>query len=90
MLPAFFRQHSRLVLGFLILTFPVLLVTSESLTSNNDIETWLPEKAPVRQVYDGFKDRFGAEELVLVGLVVMGGLIGLSRRFGWTGSPLAE
>ena len=68
MLPAFFRQHSRLVLGFLILTFPVLLVTSESLTSNNDIETWLPEKAPVRQVYDGFKDRFGAEELVLVGL----------------------
>jgi len=25
-----------------------------------------------------------------VGLVVMGGLIGLSRRFGWTGSPLAE
>ena len=68
MLPAFFRQHSRLVLGFLVLTFPVLLVTSESLTSNNDIETWLPEKAPVRQVYDGFKDRFGAEELVLVGV----------------------
>ena len=68
MLPAFFRQHSRLVLGFLVLTFPILLVTSESLTSNNDIETWLPEKAPVRQIYDGFKDRFGAEELVLVGL----------------------
>ena len=28
--------------------------------------------------------------LTVVGLVVMGGLIGLSRRFGWTGSPLAE
>ena len=28
--------------------------------------------------------------ITVVGLVVMGGLIGLSRRFGWTGSPLAE
>ncbi len=68
MLPAFFRQHSRLVLGFLVLTFPYLLVTAESLTSNNDIETWLPTEAPVRRIYDDFKERFGAEELVLVGL----------------------
>lgn len=28
--------------------------------------------------------------ITVVGLVVMGGLIGLSRRFGWPGSPLAE
>lgn len=28
--------------------------------------------------------------ITVVGLVVMGGLIGLSRRFGWAGSPLAE
>ncbi len=28
--------------------------------------------------------------ITVVGLVVMGGLIGLSRRFGWSGSPLAE
>ena len=68
MLPEFFRRHSRLVLGFLVLTFPYLFVTAESLTSNNDIETWLPGEAPVRRIYDGFKERFGAEELVLVGL----------------------
>ncbi len=68
MLSAYFRQHSRLVLGFLVLTFPFLFVTAESLTSNNDIETWLPGEAPVRRVYDGFKERFGAEELILVGL----------------------
>ena len=68
MLSEFFRRHSRLVLGFLVLTFPYLFVTAESLTSNNDIETWLPGEAPVRQIYDGFKERFGAEELVLVGL----------------------
>lgn len=28
--------------------------------------------------------------ITVVGLVVMGGLIGLSRRFGWSGIPLAE
>ncbi|MEE3366891.1 MAG: MMPL family transporter [Planctomycetota bacterium] len=68
MLPEFFRRHSRVVLGFLVLTFPFLFVTAESLTSNNDIETWLPGEAPARQIYDGFKERFGAEELILVGL----------------------
>jgi len=68
MLPEFFRRHSRLVLGILALSFPYLFFTAESLTSNNDIETWLPGEAPVRQIYDGFKERFGAEELVLVGL----------------------
>ena len=68
MLPEFFRRHSRFVLGFLILTFPYLFFTAESLTSNNDIETWLPGEAPARRIYDGFKERFGAEELVLVGL----------------------
>ena len=48
MLPEFFRRHSRFVLGILILTFPYLFFTAESLTSNNDIETWLPGEAPRR------------------------------------------
>jgi len=68
MLPEFFGRHSRLVLGLLVLSFPYLFITAESLTSNNDIETWLPGEAPARRIYDGFKERFGAEELVLVGL----------------------
>ena len=56
------------------------------------------ETAPVQVSTMGVVD--GAESpvvrrpapwwITVVGLVVMGGLIGLSRRFGWTGSPLAE
>lgn len=36
--------------------------------SNNDIETWLPRETPVRLVYEEFKQDFGAEEVLVVGL----------------------
>ena len=36
--------------------------------SNNDIETWLPRETPVRLLYEEFKQDFGAEEIIVVGL----------------------
>ena len=68
MLASFYRHRARLLVGLLCLSFPYGLLTGESIGSNNDIETWLPGEAPVRSVYDNFKERFGAEELIVIGL----------------------
>lgn len=68
MLASFYRHRARLLVGLLCLSFPYVLLTGESIGSNNDIETWLPGEAPVRSVYDNFKERFGAEELIVIGL----------------------
>lgn len=50
------------------LSFPLLMVIADAMPTNNNIETWLPRKSEVRVTYDQFKDDFGAEEVILIGL----------------------
>ncbi|MBC8116688.1 MAG: MMPL family transporter, partial [Candidatus Saccharimonas sp.] len=68
MISYFYRRYSRLILGVVVLSFPLLLRVAESIPSNNDIETWLPQDTDVRRTYEEFKQDFGAEEIIVVGL----------------------
>lgn len=68
MLSDFYQAHSKRILLVVAITFPVLSLIAESLVSNNDIETWLPENSPVRVSYDEFRELFGNEEIVVIGL----------------------
>ena len=68
MISYFYRQYSRLILGVVVLSFPLLFHVAESIPSNNDIETWLPQDTDVRRTYEEFKQDFGAEEIIVVGL----------------------
>ena len=69
MLTSAYRLYSRYVLAAALLVFPWLAIQSESLPANNNLETWLPAESEVRTSYQGFTQQFGAEELILVGLV---------------------
>ncbi|MCA9054336.1 MAG: MMPL family transporter [Planctomycetaceae bacterium] len=69
MLTGFFRLYSRHLLATALLVLPWLAVQSDSLPANNNLETWLPAESSVREAYQGFTQEFGAEELILVGLV---------------------
>ncbi len=69
MLSMFYRSHSRSLLIAVALTLPLLRYQSDHIPSNNEIETWLPEQSEVREVYNRFTSQFGAEEVVLIGLV---------------------
>ncbi len=66
--PGFYRKYSKRILLLVLLSFPFLFYQAETLKSNNDIETWLPDRAEVRISYEEFKQDFGAEEVILVGL----------------------
>ncbi len=68
MISHFYRQYSRLILWGIALSFPGLWYFAEQIPSNNDIETWLPRNTPVRREYEEFKQDFGAEELIVIGL----------------------
>ena len=68
MISYFYRRYSRLILGVVALSFPLLWFVAESIPSNNDIETWLPHDTDVRRTYEEFKQDFGAEEIIVVGL----------------------
>ena len=50
------------------LSLPFLVFKAQTLPGNNDIETWLPEDSLVRANYERFKEDFGVEELIIVGL----------------------
>lgn len=65
---AFYDRYSRHLLWLAALSFPFFAVTAESIPSNNDLETWLPTDSAVRVNYDEFKAKFGAEEIILIGL----------------------
>jgi len=54
------------MLWAVLLTFPLLALEADSMPSNNDIETWLPRDAEIRNTYEAFKRDFGAEETILV------------------------
>ena len=63
---SFYQTHSRKLLLFLSLTFPLLYHQAHSIPTNNDIETWLPDEHSVREDYDSFKLDFGAEEIIII------------------------
>lgn len=64
----FYSKYSKhlLVLGLLLL--PFLAYEGERLPANNDIETWLPQDSQIHIDYEWFKDQFGAEEVILIGI----------------------
>ncbi len=66
MISSFYKKYSRQLIWGVFCTLPILTFLAESLPSNNDIETWLPNDSDVRIVYDRFKAEFGAEEVILV------------------------
>lgn len=68
MISHFYAHYSRLLLWAVALSFPVLWYIAEQIPSNNDVETWLPRDTPVRREYEEFKQDFGAEELIVIGL----------------------
>ena len=68
MISHFYRRYSGTILWLVALSFPCLMYLAEQMRSNNDIETWLPRDTPVRQFYEDFKQDFGAEEIIVVGL----------------------
>lgn len=68
MLTALYQRHGRWLLVLAALAFPFLAWQGETMPSNNDLETWLPLESDVRSTYEMFKQEFGAEEVILVGL----------------------
>lgn len=68
MISHFYQQYSRLILWGVALSFPALWFFAERMPSNNDVETWLPRNTPVRMEYEEFKQDFGAEEIIVIGL----------------------
>lgn len=56
------------MLWLLLVTFPLVYWLAHAEKSNNDIETWLPENTAVRQNYEKFKQEFGVEEVVVLGV----------------------
>lgn len=68
MLTSLYQRHGRWLLVLAAIAFPFMYWQGESMPSNNDLETWLPRESEVRSTYDKFKEEFGAEEVILVGL----------------------
>ena len=68
MLSAFYRQYSKVILWLMVLTFPLVAWKAETLPSNNEIETWLPQDSPELVEYRRYREFFGAEEVVVIGL----------------------
>lgn len=72
MLTSLYLRHGRWLLVLAAIAFPFVYWQAESMPSNNDLETWLPKESDVRSTYDMFKEEFGAEEVILVGLPHLG------------------
>ena len=68
MLTSLYQRHGRWLLVLAAIAFPFMYWQGESMPSNNDLETWLPNESEVRSTYNMFKEEFGAEEVILVGL----------------------
>lgn len=52
----------------LLLTLPILSYVASTIPTNNDIETWLPAESVLKKQYDQFRDDFGTEEIIFLGL----------------------
>lgn len=64
----FYRQFGRHLAIVVLLALPILSKEADSLPTNNDIETWLPVQSEVREEYEEFKELFGGEEAILIGI----------------------
>lgn len=67
MISAFYRRHSGKIIATVLLTFPFAAWFAETIPSNNDIETWLPDRSSARSTYEQFRTTFGADECIAVG-----------------------
>ena len=67
MLSAFYQKHGNKLLLVVLISLPIVTWFAETIPSNNDIETWLPETSESRTVYDEFRATFGADECVVIG-----------------------
>lgn len=63
-----YRQFGRHLAVIVLLALPFLTREADSIPSNNDIETWLPLHSDIRTEYESFKELFGGEEVVLIGI----------------------
>lgn len=70
MVSKLYSRFSIHVLLFAGLLFPYLYYLANSLPSDNGIEKWLPTESEARLTYERFRDCFGAEEFIVVGLHV--------------------
>lgn len=68
MISRFYQSCGRSLLIGIAITFPFLFWEAESIPCNNDIEAWLPHNSPIRATYEDFKQEFGGEEFVMIGL----------------------
>src|SRR3972149_9684229 len=68
MISLFYRKYGLTLLWLVVVSFPYLVIESERLKSNNDVETWLPKGTDVRASYDRFRREFGVDEAIVVGL----------------------
>ncbi|MCA9083946.1 MAG: MMPL family transporter [Planctomycetaceae bacterium] len=66
MVSDFYRRHSSALLLSCLIALPILAVLGEHVTTNNDIEAWLPRNSQIRQDYDSFCRTFGADENILI------------------------
>lgn len=64
----FYQRHSRHLLAALIFSLPFLVFEAARIPTNNDVETWLPAQSELKQRYDRFREDFGSEEMIVVGL----------------------
>lgn len=68
MIARFYKRRSKQLLIGVLLLLPFVSYHANAVTSNNNVETWLPDSSEVRSRYEWFKEQFGAEEVILIGL----------------------
>ena len=66
MVSDFYRRQSIALLLCCLVVLPVLTFLGNQVSSNNDIETWLPRNSEIRDNYDSFCDTFGRDETILI------------------------
>lgn len=68
MISSFYSRFSLPLLLLALASLVPLSYLSETIPNNNDIETWLPSTSQMLDDYDQFKEKFGSEEIVLLGV----------------------
>ena len=61
-----YKRYSAKALLVSLLALPVLYALGDQISSNNNVETWLPGNSPVRARYDEFARTFGSDESVII------------------------
>lgn len=61
-----YKRYSAKALLVGLLALPILYALGDQITSNNNVETWLPGNSPVRARYDEFTRTFGSDESIVI------------------------